>query len=505
MSEQSIHNVNQLLNINNELKFRRKKLTNLRKKGIAFPNTFRPNITSDIIYLNYNKKNNQELKHLNIKVIVSGRIISCRIMGKVSFVTLQDIGGRIQLYITQNKLTKDVYIKQFKEWDLGDIIGAHGILFKTKTGELSINCIKLCLITKALRPLPNKFNGLVNKEIQYRKRYLDLIVNEKSRKIFKIRSQIITLIRNFMIENNFMEVETPIMQIIPGGASARPFITHHNTLNIDMYLRVSPELYLKRLVIGGFERVFEINRIFRNEGTSTRHNPEFSMIELYMAYADYYDLMKFTESLFRILTTKILGTNLVQYNNTILNFKKPFEILSMKEAIKKYRLETNLSDLLEIKKTINIAQSVGITIQKNWGLGRIITEIFEKVVENKLIQPTFITEYPTEVSPLARKNDINPEITDRFELFIGGQEIGNGFSELNDSEDQAKRFYNQLSLKNSNNNEWMFFDEDYITALEYGLPPTAGLGMGIDRIVMILTNTSTIKDVILFPTMKPEK
>lgn len=505
MSEQQSQGVDQALDLNNELQSRREKLAGLRENGMAFPNDFRRDTTSDKLHVAYDKKENKELKALSVEVTVAGRIMTRRIMGKASFVTLQDVGGRIQLYIVRDELGSDVYNERFKKWDLGDIIGAHGKLFKTKSGELSIHCVELRLLTKALRPLPDKFHGLSKQERRYRQRYLDLIANEKSRNTFKVRSQIMASMRNFMAERGFMEVETPMMQVIPGGASARPFITHHNALDIDMYLRIAPELYLKRLVVGGFERVFEINRNFRNEGVSPRHNPEFTMMELYMAYADYNDLIKLTESLFCTLAEKVLGTSLVHYGNEVFDFGNPFEKLSMTGAIKKYRPKTDLADLADMDKTVAIAKSIGIKVKKSWGLGRIITKIFEEVAESHLIQPTFITEYPAEVSPFARRNDLNPEITDRFEFFIGGCEIGNGFSELNDAEDQAQRFVDQVNAKEIDDDQTMFYDEDYVTALEHGLPPTAGMGIGIDRMVMLFTNSHTICDVILFPAMRPQK
>ena len=427
-----------------------------------------------------------------------------RIMGKASFVTLQDVGGRIQLYVARDDLPEGVYNEQFKKWDLGDILGAKGKLFKTKTGELSIHCTELRLLTKALRPLPDKFHGLQDQEARYRQRYLDLISNDESRNTFKVRSQILSGIRQFMVNRGFMEVETPMMQVIPGGAAARPFITHHNALDLDMYLRIAPELYLKRLVVGGFERVFEINRNFRNEGISVRHNPEFTMMELYMAYADYKDLIELTESLFRTLAQDILGKTEVTYGDVTLDFGKPFEKLTMREAIKKYRPELTwriwTTSTLR-KRLLNLSAS---TLRKA-GSGPYRYRDLRRVAEAHLIQPTFITEYPAEVSPLARRNDVNPEITDRFEFFIGGREIGNGFSELNDAEDQAQRFLDQVAAKDAGDDEAMFYDEDYVTALEHGLPPTAGLGIGIDRMVMLFTNSHTIRDVILFPAMRPVK
>lgn len=505
MSEQHAQGADAVVDLNNELKTHREKLANLREQGVAFPNDFRRDHTSDQLHAEFDGKENEELEALNIEVAVAGRMMTRRIMGKASFVTLQDVGGRIQLYVARDDLPEGVYNEQFKKWDLGDILGAKGKLFKTKTGELSIHCTELRLLTKALRPLPDKFHGLQDQEARYRQRYLDLISNDESRNTFKVRSQILSGIRQFMVNRGFMEVETPMMQVIPGGAAARPFITHHNALDLDMYLRIAPELYLKRLVVGGFERVFEINRNFRNEGISVRHNPEFTMMELYMAYADYKDLIELTESLFRTLAQDILGKTEVTYGDVTLDFGKPFEKLTMREAIKKYRPETDMADLDNFDSAKAIAESIGIHVEKSWGLGRIVTEIFEEVAEAHLIQPTFITEYPAEVSPLARRNDINPEITDRFEFFIGGREIGNGFSELNDAEDQAQRFLDQVAAKDAGDDEAMFYDEDYVTALEHGLPPTAGLGIGIDRMVMLFTNSHTIRDVILFPAMRPVK
>lgn len=504
MSQQQSQQPNDLAaELNNELKSRREKLAALREQGIPFPNDFRPQHVSESLHQQYGELTQEQLAEQKIEVVVAGRMMTRRIMGKASFATLQDVAGRIQLYVSRDDLPEGYYNEQFKKWDLGDILGARGILFKTKTGELSIHCHELRLLTKALRPLPDKFHGLADQETRYRQRYLDLIANQESRHTFQIRSKIISTVRQFMIDRQFMEVETPMMQVIPGGASARPFITHHNALDIDMYLRIAPELYLKRLVVGGFDRVFEINRNFRNEGISPRHNPEFTMMELYMAYADYKDLIELTESLFRLLAENVLGTTVVPYGDHQFDFGQPFDKLTMREAIKKYRPETDLTDLEDFDKAAAIAQSLGIKVEKSWGLGRVVTEIFEETAEAQLIQPTFITEYPAEVSPLARRNDDNPEITDRFEFFIGGREIGNGFSELNDAEDQAQRFQDQVNAKDAGDDEAMFYDEDFVTALEHGLPPTAGLGIGIDRTVMLFTNSHTIRDVILFPALRP--
>ncbi|MBG6027704.1 MULTISPECIES: lysine--tRNA ligase [Proteus] len=504
MSQQQ-QGAEQAPDLNNELQTRREKLSALRDNGNAFPNDFRRNALSDELHQKYDAMSAEELEAANVEVSIAGRMMTRRIMGKASFATLQDMGGRIQLYVSRDDLPEGIYNEQFKKWDLGDILGASGRVFKTKTGELSIHCHEVRLLTKALRPLPDKFHGLADQEMRYRQRYLDLISNEESRKTFQIRSQVMAGIRQFMVNKGFMEVETPMMQTIPGGASARPFITHHNALDIDMYLRIAPELYLKRLVVGGFDRVFEINRNFRNEGVSPRHNPEFTMMELYMAYADYRDLIELTEELFRTLTENVLGSSLVKYGDQEFDFGKPFAKLTMKEAICKYRPETVMTDLDDMDKAVAIAQSIGIKIEKSWGLGRVQCEIFEEVAESHLIQPTFIIEYPAEVSPLARRNDDNPFITDRFEFFIGGREIGNGFSELNDAQDQAERFEDQVRQKEAGDAEAMFFDHDYITALEHGLPPTAGLGIGIDRMVMLFTDSHTIRDVILFPAMRPNK
>ena len=491
--------------LNDELSVRMQKLAQLRRSGNAFPNDYRRNATADRLHQLYDAFSKEALQTHKITVRVAGRLMTRRVMGKAAFITLQDMGGRIQLYVTGKGIGLQNYEQQLRLFDQGDIIGAAGVLFKTQTGELTLECNELCLLTKAVRPLPDKFHGLTDQERRYRQRYLDLIANEKTRHTFQTRSKIMSAIRSFMHARQFMEVETPMMQMIPGGASARPFITHHNALDQQMFLRISPELYLKRLVVGGFERVYEINRNFRNEGISPRHNPEFTMMELYMAYADYKDLIELTESLFRTLAQDILGKTEVTYGDVTLDFGKPFEKLTMREAIKKYRPETDMADLDNFDSAKAIAESIGIHVEKSWGLGRIVTEIFEEVAEAHLIQPTFITEYPAEVSPLARRNDVNPEITDRFEFFIGGREIGNGFSELNDAEDQAQRFLDQVAAKDAGDDEAMFYDEDYVTALEHGLPPTAGLGIGIDRMVMLFTNSHTIRDVILFPAMRPVK
>ncbi len=492
------------IDLQSEVDQRRQKLGELRKEGNAFPNEFRRDSISSDLSANYNDKSAEELAELNLTVKVAGRIMTRRIMGKASFVTLQDMGGKIQLYVSRDNLPQNLYNDQFKKWDMGDIVGAEGTLFKTKTGELTVNLSNIELLTKALRPLPNKFHGLADQETRYRQRYLDLIANEDARNTFTVRSQVINGIRNYLVKDGFMEVETPMMQVIPGGASARPFITNHNALDMDMYLRVSPELYLKRLVVGGFERVFEINRNFRNEGISTRHNPEFTMLEFYMAYADYKDQMAVTEGMLRTLSLDILGTTFVPYGDDVYDFGKEFDKISMIDSVLKYNPTITAEQLANMDTATDIAKGLGIKIDPSWGRGRVITEIFEETVEEKLIQPTFITEYPAEVSPLARSNDKDNFITDRFEFFIGGREIANGYSELNDSEDQDQRCKDQVEAMDGGDDEAMFYDGDFITALEHGLPPTAGQGIGIDRLVMLFTNSHTIRDVILFPTLRPQ-
>ncbi|WP_108649501.1 lysine--tRNA ligase [Dongshaea marina] len=490
--------------LNNELSQRRAKLAELRKQGVAFPNDFRRDCISSELHEQFGDKSKPELEQIGHKVKIAGRIMSRRIMGKASFATIQDMGGRIQLYVTRDDLPEGFYNQQFKKWDLGDIVGAEGVLFKSDTGELSVHVSAIQLLTKALRPLPDKFHGLSDQETRYRQRYLDLITNEESRRTFEIRSKVIAGIRNFFNKRDFMEVETPMMQLIPGGASARPFITHHNALDLQMYLRIAPELYLKRLTVGGFEKVFEINRNFRNEGISPRHNPEFTMLEFYWAYSDYNDLMDITEDLLRQLALDVLGNTMVPYGDLEFDFGSKFARMTMKDSVLEHNPDITAEQLETVEGATAALAKLGIEAQESWGLGRLITEIFEETVEHKLIQPTFITEYPAEISPLARRNDDNPFVTDRFEFFIGGREIANGFSELNDAEDQAERFREQAAQKDAGDDEAMFYDEDFVTALEHGLPPTAGEGIGIDRLVMLFTNSHTIRDVILFPTLRPQ-
>ncbi|WP_312455957.1 lysine--tRNA ligase [Pseudescherichia sp.] len=491
--------------LTSERDVRREKLAQLRKEGVAFPNDFRRNSTADCLCARYADCEAATLQAENVQVAIAGRVMSRRIMGKAAFLVLQDCGGKIQVYAAQSSLGEDLYQQHIKRCDLGDIIGVEGTLFKTQTGELTLHASRIAPLTKALRPLPDKFHGLADREMRYRQRYLDLIVNDGARRTFITRSKILSAIRTFMQARSFLEVETPMMQTLPGGASARPFITHHHALDQQMYLRISPELYLKRLVVGGFEKVFEINRNFRNEGISVRHNPEFTMMEMYEAYADYNDLIAFTEALFRHVAETVLGTTTVQYGDWTFDFAQPFARLTMTEAILRYGDGLVPADLATPDAALRLADRLGITVEAGWGYGRVITELFDAVAEKQLIQPTFITEYPAEVSPLARRNDANPDITDRFEFFIGGREIGNGFSELNDAEDQAERFREQVVAKEAGDEEAMFYDEDYVTALEHGLPPTAGLGIGIDRMVMLFTNAASIRDVILFPALRPIK
>jgi lysyl-tRNA synthetase class 2 len=483
---------------------RREKLTALRQQGNAFPNNFRRNALAGEVLAEHNGKSSEELEQLSLRVCVAGRMMSRRVMGKASFAHVQDMSGRIQLFVQRDNLPEGSYQEFKKDLDLGDIIGAEGLLFKTKTGELSVKCERVRLLTKSLRPLPEKFHGLTDQEQRYRQRYLDLIMNETSRQTFLLRTRIVQFIRHFLDARGFLEVETPMMQIIPGGATARPFVTYHNALDMDLFLRIAPELYLKRLVVGGFERVYEINRNFRNEGLSTRHNPEFTMLEFYQAYADYHDLMNLTEEMLRTMAREVLGGTTINYQGEAYDFGKPFTRMTVKESILHCNPDLDAADLDELASARNIARRLGIAFKDSYGLGKLQIEIFEKTVEHRLKDPTFITAYPTEVSPLARRNDEDAFVTDRFEFFVGGREIANGFSELNDAEDQAERFNKQVEDKDAGDLEAMHFDADYICALEHGLPPTAGEGIGIDRLVMLFTDSPSIRDVLLFPHMRPE-
>ncbi len=492
------------LDENKLIALRREKLAALREQGNAFPNDFRRDCMASELHAKYGDMADEALEAAGQRVRVAGRLMSRRIMGKASFAHLQDMSGRIQLFVQRDNLPEGVYAEFKKGWDIGDIVGAEGQLFKTKTGELSVRVDEIRLLTKSLRPLPEKFHGLTDQEQRYRQRYLDLIMNEAVRDTFRIRTNIVQFIRNYLNNKDFLEVETPMMQVIPGGAAARPFITKHNALDMDLFLRIAPELYLKRLVVGGFERVYEINRNFRNEGLSARHNPEFTMLEFYEAYADYNDLMDLTEDMLRSLAQEILGTTTISYQGDEYDFGRPFDRMTVKESILHFNSDITSDELDDIDSAKDIAKRLEIPLKESYGLGKIQIEIFEKTVEDRLMNPTFITAYPTEVSPLARRKDEDPFVTDRFEFFVGGREIANGFSELNDAEDQAERFRQQVQDKEAGDMEAMHFDADYVRALEHGLPPTAGEGIGIDRLVMLFTDSPSIRDVLLFPHMRPE-
>jgi len=487
---------------------RREKLAHIRENGQAFPNDWKRENSAAELQSEHGDKGKEELETLDIPVSVAGRIMAKR----GPFLVLQDVSGRIQAYAGKD-IQADIK-DRWGQWDIGDIVGISGPLHKSGRGDLYVNADRYSLLTKSLRPLPEKHAGLTDTEIRYRQRYVDLIMNPEVRETFQVRSQVIATIRNFLNERAFMEVETPMLQQIPGGATARPFITHHNALDMDMYLRIAPELYLKRLVVGGFERVYEINRNFRNEGLSTRHNPEFTMLEFYQAYATYEDLINLTEEMLRTVSQKVLGTMEIKAternedgeitNEVTYDFGKPFTRITVFDSILQFNPDLEAEDISTEESAREVAKGLGIPIRDIWGLGKLQIEIFEKTVENRLIQPTFITQYPAEVSPLARSNDQNPFVTDRFEFFVGGREIANGFSELNDAEDQAARFKAQVAEKDAGDAEAMHYDADYIRALEYGLPPAAGEGIGIDRLVMLLTDSPSIRDVLLFPAMRPE-
>jgi lysyl-tRNA synthetase class 2 len=487
---------------NQQIAERRRKLAELRRDGNPYPNDFAPNALAVELHDRWDDKDQDTVARAGTLVRLAGRIMSRRIMGKAGFTHIQDRSGQIQLRLERDRLGDQVY-QDFKKWDLGDIVGAQGTLFKTNTGELTVRVEAIRLLTKALRPLPEKYHGLVDQEARYRQRYLDLLVNEDTRRIFRLRARIINYLRAFLDARGYLEVETPMMQAIPGGAVARPFVTHHNALDMKLYLRIAPELYLKRLVVGGLERVYEINRSFRNEGLSTEHNPEFTMLEFYQAFATYTDLMDLTEEIFRGLAQDVLGSAIVSYQGERYDFAKPFQRMTVREAVRCFNPDINadaLSDLAGARKT---AGQLQIPCNDKDGPGKIEIEIFEKTVEPHLKDPTFVTAFPVEVSPLARRSDRDPSVTDRFELFVGGRELANGFSELNDPEDQTERFRQQLAQKQAGDEEAMSFDADYVRALEYGLPPTAGEGIGIDRVVMLFTDSPSIRDVLLFPQLRP--
>ncbi|MCA1799178.1 MAG: lysine--tRNA ligase [Xanthomonadaceae bacterium] len=488
---------------NSLIKERRQKLALLRERGHAYPNDFRRNAHAGELQGYYGDKDAAALDAEPVQVALAGRLMAKRIMGKASFAQVKDFTGTIQLFVQQAAVGEAEYA-DFRTWDVGDIVGAEGVVMRTKTGELSVKVERLRLLTKALRPLPDKWHGLSDQETRFRQRYVDLIVNDPARKVFEARIRIVRFIRQFMDALGFLEVETPMMQPIPGGATARPFVTHHNALDIDLYLRIAPELYLKRLIVGGLERVYEINRSFRNEGVSTRHNPEFTMLELYQAYGDYNDLMDLTETLVRGAADSVCGTRQLRWQEDEIDLGPAFARITLRDALALHNPDLDAARLGDADYLREVCARHGIPADKYSGAGRLQYELFEKTVENKLKAPTFITQYPTEVSPLARRSDLDPEVTDRFEFFVGGREIANGFSELNDPEDQAQRFRAQAERKDAGDLEAMFFDDDYIRALEYGMPPTAGLGVGIDRLVMLLTDQASIRDVLLFPLLKPE-
>jgi lysyl-tRNA synthetase, class II len=481
---------------------RRAKLAQLRKAGVAFPNDFRRDALAGELHSAFGERDGAWLDEHPTRVKVGGRLLFRRIMGKASFAKISDRTGQIQIYLQAESL--GAAYEAFKGWDVGDIIGASGVLFRTKTKELSVRADSITLLVKSLRPLPDKWHGLADTETRYRRRYVDLIVSEASRNVFRTRTRIVGYLRDFLDALDFLEVETPMMQPIPGGATARPFRTHHNALDLDMYLRVAPELYLKRLVVGGFERVYEINRNFRNEGLSTQHNPEFTMLELYLAYADYRDLMDWTEKAIRGLADTLNGNQQLTYQGRGYDLSKPFRRFTVEQAIIEHSPgidPLSLRDLTYLRKR---CEQLGIGFEREDGAGKLLIGLFEKTVESSLLDPTFVYAYPAEVSPLSRPNDADPFIADRFEFFLAGREIANGFSELNDPEDQAARFRAQVARKDQGDEEAMFYDADYVRALEYGMPPTAGLGVGIDRLVMFFTDAPSIRDVILFPHLRPE-
>jgi lysyl-tRNA synthetase, class II len=475
---------------------RREKLKALRARGVAYPNDFRRKDTSAELIAQHGAKTKEQLEKEKAPAVIAGRMMLKRVMGKITFATLQDASERIQIYVSDDSTGKEAH-EAFKHWDLGDIVGVEGTMFRTNKGELTVNATKVRLLTKAIRPLPEKFHGLTDQEKRYRQRYVDLTVNPDIKNVFEVRSRVISSIRDTLIHEGYLEVETPMMQPIPGGATARPFKTHHNALDMELYLRVAPELYLKRLVVGGMERVFEINRNFRNEGISTRHNPEFTMLEWYCAYQDWNYMMDLTEKLVRAAANPLK----IEYADRLIELGKPFARVPIPELIRRQGIDGDLRDRATLSKKLT---ELRVEHKKDQGWGALQLMLFEAVAERHLIQPTFVTDFPAEVSPLARRRDSDRDLTDRFELFIDAKEIANGFSELNDPEDQAARFLEQVKAKDAGDQEAMYYDADYIRALEYGLPPTAGAGLGIDRLVMLITKQPSIRDVILFPHMRPE-
>ena len=481
---------------------RRAKLAALREKGVPFPNDFVPADRAADLQAKYAETSKEDLEAKGIEVSIAGRMMLKRVMGKASFAKLEDSSGAIQIFLQQSALG-DVY-DEFKGWDVGDVIGAEGVLFRTKTNELSVRADKIRLLTKSLRPLPDKWHGIADTEMRYRRRYVDLIMNEDSRRVFEMRTAIVRYLRAFLDSRGFLEVETPMLHPIPGGAAARPFKTHHNALDVEMYLRIAPELYLKRLTVGGFERVYEINRNFRNEGVSTQHNPEFTMLELYQAYADYTDLMELIEKLFQGLADTLIGSRKLMYQGTEIDLSTSFARMSIEDIILSNNPDLDPMSLRDTAYLRRVCDQMKIAYKPGDGPGKLQIEIFEKTGEHTLIQPTFAYAYPAEVSPLSRRNDQDPFITDRWEFFVGGRELANGFSELNDAEDQAQRFKEQVQRKDAGDEEAMYYDADYVRALEYGMPPTAGLGLGVDRMVMLFTDSPSIRDVLLFPHMRPE-
>lgn len=479
---------------------RREKLDGLRAGGFRFPNGFRPTSTAAALLERFAEVEDEAALEAAGSFCLGGRLMLKRVMGRLSFCQLQDASARIQISFERDQLGQDNY-QAFKALDIGDILGVEGRLYRTKLGELTLRVSRWELATKSLRPLPEKWAGLTDTETRYRQRYVDLVMNPEVRAAFRLRSKIIQTLRAFLVERDFLEVETPMLHPLPGGAAARPFATHYNALDAQMYLRIAPELYLKRLVVGGFDRVFEINRNFRNEGVSTRHNPEFTMVEFYQAWADFHDLMDLTEQMLRSICEQALGTTMVEYQGKSIDFGQPFRRLDLRDAIREFNPELADADLEDAEVLKSALKAKGLKVP-NGGVGKLQAELFEETVEHQLFEPTFVTGYPAEVSPLSRASDADPKLTDRFELFIAGREIANGFSELNDAEDQAERFRAQVAAKDAGDDEAMYFDADYVRALEYGMPPTAGEGIGIDRLVMLLTDAASIRDVLLFPQLR---